>query len=322
MLNLFHSIFGSDATAAHYPDALVREATERAVDATDPWLRGLTGYRRKLRQAVVHAIDHVIALVDQLEAPLELSRDNYGGDDRLRLFFISPEQLDNLLRTDPALAEFRRQQDPVTQPVWALLAMACEQRRVFGADLVGETVVRDVAQITVSMAGHRLLDPTLDLAETSRMLKRRAFDHILTLALARVVAAQEAREELERCRSLLQAKHEALERAGWSFDTPGSNSSRQVADLHRQLEEIEEQLATLGGDDRSLEKHLEILAGVLASAERQLWSQPLPMIVDRMGIRRNVATDDAPELVLTELHNAAGRRLVVQLVRIPPLRPA
>ena len=70
MLRLFKSIFQKDDAPGRYPDSLVREAIERAVDGTDPWLRGLSGYRRKLRPAVVAAIDHVIALVDGLQPPL------------------------------------------------------------------------------------------------------------------------------------------------------------------------------------------------------------------------------------------------------------
>jgi hypothetical protein len=52
MLRLLHSIFGSEQKGS-YPESLVREAIERAVEGTDPWLRGVSGYRRKLRPAVM-----------------------------------------------------------------------------------------------------------------------------------------------------------------------------------------------------------------------------------------------------------------------------
>jgi hypothetical protein len=313
MLRIFHSIFGGEAE--RYPEELIKAAIERAVDGTDPWLRGLSSYSRKLRPAVLHAIDHVVSLVDQLEEALELSRKNYGSDPLLRLFFISTGQMDTLLQTDPALTGFRREG---TQPTWALLAMECEQRRTFGVDLQGDTLVRDVAQVTVGMANHRLLDPAAELSETLRLLKRRAFDHLLSLALARIVTVEQGREELLNRRTLLQSKHDLLEGSGWGFSDSTLAVPSQLDDVHRQLEEIEKQLLEFGGDDRYLEKHLEILTGVLANAEHQLWSEPLSLIVDRMGIKRSTATADAPELPLMELHNAAGRRLVVRLVKIPP----
>jgi hypothetical protein len=318
MLRLFHSIFGDASGTDRYPEALIRNAVERAVDGTDPWLRGLSGYRRKLRPAVLHAIDHIVAMTDSLPPPVELSRTGYGNDPHLRLFFTSAEQLDGLLKNDPALVAFRRTAAQADQQVWALLTMTCERRGTFGVDLLGETLVRDVPQVTVSLGSHRLLDPTADQAETRRLLKRRAFDHLLTLALGRITAVEDVREDLLRRRTLLQAKHDMLEGSSWGFTHPARETPLPLAEVHRQLDDIEAQLLEFGGDDRYIEKHLEILADVLAHAERQVWLQPLRLIVDRMGIQRSIPSPDAPELELTELHNAAGRRLIAQMVKIPP----
>jgi hypothetical protein len=317
VLKIFHSIFGTDRNAAHYPEALVKAAIERAVDGTDPWLRGLSGYRHKLRPAVLQAIDHVVGMVDRLEPPLELSKENYLVDPLLRLFFISTDQLATLLRTDPILNEFRRDPGENDQPVWALLAMECEQRGIFGVGLQGDMLVRDVAQVTVGMTNHRLLDPTPALSETSRLLKRRAFDHLLALALARIIATQDVRENLLNYRTLLQAKLDYLQRGSWGFSDPGREVPLPVAELQGKLDDIETQLLKYGGDDHYIEKNLEILTGVLGEAQQQLWGEPLTLIVDRMGIKRSTATDDAPTLHLTELHNAAGRRMIIRLVKIP-----
>lgn len=318
MLRLFHSIFGAATETERYSEKLVRAAIERAVDGTDPLLRGLAGYRNKLRSAVLHAIDHVVAMVDGMQTPLELSQESYGRDSQLQLFFISGEQMENVLQADPAMVAFRGEAGHASRPVWALLVMECNQRQTFGVDLLGEMIVRDVPQVTVSMSGHRLLDPSVDLSETRRLLMRRAFDHLLTLALARIAAVQDVRDDLVRRRTLLQAKHDALDRSGWGFSDPSRELSPRDADLHRQLDDIEMKLLEVGGDDGYLEKSLEILIDVLANAERQLWVQPLPLIIDRMGIRRDKATNDAPELVLRELHNAAGSRLVARMVMVPP----
>lgn len=318
MLRLFHSIFGAEKAPEHYPETLVREAIERAVDATDPWLRGLSGYRRNLRPPVLHAIDHVVALVDGMQDALDLSRQRYDDDPELRLFFISAEQMDQVLVADPVLTAFHGEAGHPAQPVCALLTMECEQRQAFGFEQQGEMIVRDVAQITVGMSGHRLLDPATDQNETRRLLKRRAFDHLLTLALARIAAIQEVREDLVQHRTLLQSKLNYLQRGDWGFGGHGRDVPAPVAELQQKLDAIETQLAEVGGDDHYLEINLAILVDVLANAEKQLWAEPLPLIVDRMGIRRNRASADVPELVLTELHNKAGRRLVARLVRLPP----
>jgi hypothetical protein len=296
---------------------VIDKAVERAVDGTNPWLRGLAGYRRKLRPAVLHAIDHIVAMANSMQTPLELSREAYGRDPQLRLFFISSGQMEQVLRADPELAAFRAVAGNAHRPAWAQLIMKCEQRRAFGADLIGETVVRDVAQVTVSMSGHRLLDPAADLAETRNHLMKRSYEHLLKLALARIAAVEDVREGLMQQRTLLQAKHDALECAGWGFCDP-SAPSVQDDELHRQLDDIEKQLLEVGGDDAYIEKDLEILIDVLSNAEHQLWVDTLTLIVDRMGIRRNAASADAPELTLRELHNAAGLQLIARMVMVPP----
>jgi len=317
MLRIFHALFGASSGNEHYPEEMIDAAIERAVDGTNPWLRGLMGYRRKLRPAVLHAIDHIVALANSMQTPLELSREAYGREPQLQLFFISSEQMEQVLRADPALAAFRAVAGNANQPAWAQLVMKCEQHRAFGADLIGETVVRDVPQITVSMSEHRLLDPTADLTETRNHLMKRSYEHLLKLALARIAAVEDVREDLVQQRTLLQAKHDALMHTGWGFSDPDESSPQDV-ELHRQLGEIEKQLLGVGGDDAYIEKDLEILINVLSNAEHQLWVDSMTLIVDRMGIKRNIASDDTPKLVLRELHNAAGLQLIARMIKVPP----
>jgi len=316
MLRIFQLLFGANAEHERYPEEMVDAAIEQAVDATNPWLRGLTGYRGKLRPAVLHAIDHIVALANSMQTPLELSRSSYGRDPQLQLFFISSEQMEEVLRADPALAAFRADVGNANRPAWAQLVMKCEQHRAFGVDLFGETIVRDVPQVTVSMSEHRLLDPTADLAETRNHLMKRSFQHLLKLALARIAAVEDVREGLVQQRTLLQAKHDALECTGWGF-CDQSEATLQEDELHRQLDDIEKQLHEVGGDDAYIERDLEILIDVLSHAEHQLWVDSLTLIVDRMGIRRSTASADAPELVLRELHNAAGLQLIARMVMVP-----
>ena len=71
MLKLLQSIFGG-VTEGNYPKSLVTAAIERAVDGTDPCLRAISGYKKKLRPAVLRSIDHVVSLVDRLPVPIVL----------------------------------------------------------------------------------------------------------------------------------------------------------------------------------------------------------------------------------------------------------
>jgi hypothetical protein len=191
-----------------------------------------------------------------------------------------------------------------------------EQRGTFGVELLGDTMVRDVPQVTVSFANHRLLDPTGNEGETRRLLKRRAFDHLLSLALRRMVAVKEIREGLDNRRTLLQAKLEVLQRGNWGFDLGTPQKPANIVDLEAQLDQIEAQLQRVGSDDQAMVVALGLLADVLGRPQEHLWGERATLVVDRMGIKRAVASDVAPELELQQLHNAEGRSIVMTLVEI------
>jgi hypothetical protein len=154
------------------------------VDGTDSRLRALPGYRKQLCTPVVHAADHVIALVDSLPAPLAVSRSTYSDDPRLRVLFASADRMLEVFGQDNVLNEFRSRAGDAG-PVTVLLLAERVEKQVFGMELAGDMVRRDVAQVAVNFRGHRLVDPAASEDETRRLLKRRAFDHLLSLALTR-----------------------------------------------------------------------------------------------------------------------------------------
>ena len=314
MLRLLQSILGSDRdpASAHSPELITR-ALERAVDATDSRVRALSGYQKKLRPAVVHAVDHVFELVDGLPAPLDITR-SCGTDPELTAWFASPEHLHEVLERDATLGEWRNScAASSASRVVMLLIMRLEERHVLGLALQGDAVQADVAQTRVSFDGHRFLDPSGAEDETRRLLKHRAYDHLLTLALSRIAGAAEARSELTRERDLLRRKRAAMAGGSWGFEAAPARPLGP-ADLERRLEEVESELARLGVGSGLLPAHLDTLVEVLSHAENYLWAARTRLVVDRMGVKQLQATAFAPEIELTMLHSAVGQSHVVRLV--------
>lgn len=320
MLKLFQSIFdlvgGGNKARGRYPEALIEMAIDRAVDGTDPRIRALPGYRKRLRAPVIHAADHVIALVDSLPEPVAATRKAFAGDSRLAALFASAEHLREVFAGDAALGEFR-DRHPGCERVTSLLVAERHEKNVLGMELDGELLKREVAQVAINFRSHRLVDPDTDEAEMRRQLKRRAFDHLLSLALARITEIQGERAGLNRQRDLLRRKLSALQHGGFDFDAAGGERP-DPEKLQAELDDIEAQMSALGVDDRALSAHLDIVAGLLAEAERQFWGEELVLHLDRMNIRRDPQDGTAREIRLQELHNARGRRLVMLLVSIDP----
>jgi hypothetical protein len=317
MLKLFQSIFTGGKDHGRYPESLIEAAIERAVDGTDARLRTMPGYRRRLHAPVIHAADHVIAMVDSLPDPLVADSDSYGADARLATVFASAERMQEVFGNDPLLGEFRKSHPAGEGRVTALLLAERVEKNVMGMELNGELLRRDVPQVAVSFRGHRLVDPADSEEETRRQLKRRAFDHLLSLALLRVTEVQSERADLSRQRDLLRRKLRDVERGGWNFAAAGAESV-DPAGLQADIDEVEGQLEALGADQHVLGAHLDIVCGLLADAEKQFWAEDISLCLDRMNIRRDAQDTSAREVGFQELHNARGARLVMLLLSIAP----
>lgn len=317
MLKLLQSIFGGQEAPGRYPDSLIEMATERAIDGTYPRLRALPGYRKQLRAPVIKAIDHVIALVDGFPPPVPAFSTHYSTLPLLSALFVSPEQMRETLGNDPALSEFR-DSHPGGEPVTALLLADCREKNTLGMAMEGDMLRRDVAQVTVSFSQHRLLEPEQHEAEARRLLKRRAFDHLISLALGRIGDAKCERVELKQQRDLLRSKLGILQRGGWSF-AGSSGEGGDNAELQAELETVEKQLAGLKVDDHNLTGQLDILSDVLDQAERNLWREPVELHLDRMNVKCDAGNPDARTIRFDELHNALGIKAAMLLVTVNPV---
>lgn len=315
MLKLFQSIFGGSEKHGAYPESLIEMATERAVDGTDPRLRGLPGYRKRLRAPVIHAIDHVIALVDSMSAPLPAASSDYASDPRLMAMFASAGDMLETFGKSKALKDYRESHADSGKRVTALLVAERAEKNVLGIDLAGDIIRREVAQVAVNFHNHRLLDPAETEEECRRLLKRRAFDHLLSLSLLRITEAKGERAELKHQNDLLRRKLKDLKMGGWDFEEE-SDARPEPAALQAELDEIERQLGELGADSDTLNRHLDIIADLLAESEKHFWSDSVELHVDRMNIQRSAEDASAHHIRLQELHNARGQQAAVLLVSL------
>jgi len=317
-MKLFQSIFGRGESVGRYPETLIEEATERAVDGSDPRLRLVPGYRKRLRKSVIHAIDHVIALVDGIPAPLTAGPGGYRNDFRLAALFASADEMLQTFSRDKALSEYLSgPEGQGAECVTTLLLARREERNILGMDLVGDQVRRDVAQVSVSFSGHHLLDPRTNEAECRRFLKRRAFDHLLALALAAITEARVERADLTRQRDLLQRRLRTLKRSGLTLERPEADRPDE-ATLQADLDAVTDQLEELGGDAGVLKAHLETVAERLEDAEHQLWSDEISLCLGPMNIRRDTDYPSVRQILLQELHTVRGERAVMLAVAISP----
>src|SRR6478609_907121 len=160
MFKLFENIFGiSDKQQdAVIPDSLIKMAIERALDGTDPRMRILPGYAKTLHDPVLHAIHHVIAMVDALPVAVQASKEAYEQNIVLGTVFTSAARMNDILAKDNHLCEYLATTSLKPDKTVGLLTLERHEKTSFGYALVDEKLMNDVQQTTVSFDEHRLLD--------------------------------------------------------------------------------------------------------------------------------------------------------------------
>ncbi|EGV33879.1 hypothetical protein ThidrDRAFT_0034 [Thiorhodococcus drewsii AZ1] len=317
-MKLFNSIFGhADETRGRYPEWLIESAIDRAVEGTDPRIKFVSGYRKRLRPAVIRSMDHVVALVDAFPEAVPIGRAEYSEDPRLGALFASADSMLDTLGRDKALRDYLGGPGVGSPCVTTLIMVDRVDRRGLGSELVDDRLQREVAQIRVSFSAHRLLDPTDSEQETRRHLKRRAFDHLLSLALRHISESQVERADLVRQRDLLYRKLSALEEGGWSFEPVGDHALDPSA-LQVELDGITQQLDALGPDTGLLATHLDLVTEVLDNPQKHLWTDGVELYLDAMNLLRHPQDPSARHIQLQEIQNERGRKAIILLVSLRP----
>ena len=319
MLRFLSSLFKTTAEQTDGLDeALIETAIEREVAGTDPRIRAIRQYRKRLRLPVEKAIIHVISLVDTLPAPIEINPRTYSVDPRLHAFFISTNQLREVFRSSKTVRDYLTDKTtPLPEKVFGLLSMAMEERKVLGVELVDNTLRRDVMQVTVNFSNHRYVGPASNELNTRRELKKRAFDFLIAKALECITNERSKRRELDRQRHLLKRKHDAMKTGNWGLGAMLTDVECQrpdLAALEKEIEAIDKALGHIHTDNLGLVESLMCVAEALSHPAAWLASREICLRLDSMGIKiQDSSAALSKEIELTELFSSTGERRIVFL---------
>lgn len=327
MLQFLQSVFASrPERSGRYDRELIEAATERVVDGTDPRLRSISGYQTRLRDPVERSVDYIIGLVDALPAAIDMQPSRYGLDPYLRAFFASRQHLEEVIDSSRTLVDFvRNHTGPVPQAIFCGFGVEYEERRVLGVQMRGDMMERDVAQTAVNFGGHRLVTPADNEADARWELKKRGFDNLITTALQHLVSTRSRNSDLQQQRDLLRQKLRVLNKGNLALEpalASEADDHPKIAELEKQLAEIESELLRLGAGRQTLDDSLSEIVAVLGQPEEHLWVTPIELRMNQMGLKLDPdAAEPAIELHLTQVGTSTGLRRCVMVVQVPPPKP-
>jgi hypothetical protein len=273
-------------------DRLDEQDIERAIDIvieqTDPRLRFVRGYRRKLRKPVVRSLVYVDDLVTRIPGPFVISRKTYASDPQINGLFGSADDIETLFASNKMLQDFFRE-TPGCDQVCVPLAMLRREKRILGMTLSGDVVRRDVARTAVNYSGHRLgVICAESEAELRSKLQWRGIHTLAVTALENITRLKTRTAVLEEQRALLkmklrdvQAQHRGLDAVAGI--TPEDSQERQA--LEQRLEDTAQKLQQARTGVATLVDYLDQVCQVLNHPSRYLRVRRNSVTVDRMGIK-------------------------------------
>ena len=323
VLRLLQSLFSATPDpAGKFDPALIRAAIERVVDGTDPRLRMVRHYRKKLWTAVERSIEYVTELVDALPPPVEIRSHSFMTDHRLRALFTSTRHLQEILSFGNELHHYRQRIGGLPTDLYAMLRTERIEKTVLGIALEGNMIRRDVPQITVNFHNHHVAFPAGSETKTRREVKKRAFDYLIETALDRLVAVRTQKQQLEQQqRQLLQRKIKLLRGANTALEPlldPHTADLSTPASIDKRLREIEVELGRIRADSATLDDHLAKVVVTLREPEKHLRLDRVSMTLDHMNIKADkTSSRNTSMLTFDDVLLGKGRRITAMFIRFP-----
>ena len=132
---------------------MLDRALERVIDGTDSRIRLVPNYKRKLFKSILVALQYADRLVQQIPHTVDLDSRHYVDDPYIRALFPTIDSLRNVCHQSSELREFFGDIEHRDTPEgMGLLCMQKHEETVFGMELKGEHVVRDICQQRIGAA--------------------------------------------------------------------------------------------------------------------------------------------------------------------------
>lgn len=221
--------------------AMLDRALERVIDGTDSRIRLVPNYKRKLFKSILVALEYADRLVREIPHTIDLDSKHYVDDPYIRALFPTIDSLRKVCHQSSELRDFFSDIEHRDTPEgMVLLCMQKREETVFGMELKGEHVVRDICQQRITFEDHHLYSPAQDEGEARLGLKCCIFEGLVNNALANISSLRKRRLELETQQQMLNGRIRSQSRV----DMSSPNFHRLVRE-HSDLQQKQEQLKTI-----------------------------------------------------------------------------
>ena len=292
---------------------LIADTIELVVETVEPRVRLHARYRQKLEGCIRDSIAYLRSIGRERLEPVLLTRASWSNDPRVNAYFAAADDVSMCLgRSRELRAFFENPSNRDVPEAYALLGMKKEERAIFGMQLHGDMVERDVPQVAVSFSEHRLVAPSATLAATRLEIGRRIIRRLAQVALSRIVALDMKASDLQQRKAYLGTRMRLLNLARDGMEgvvKDPATIEEQIKAVERELNETVAQYIETKASLATLDGYIKHIDDVFSHPEQHLALTHTPLRVSRMGIK----VDDASlgpvnELTMVELRRGDSAR--------------
>jgi hypothetical protein len=310
-------------------DRVVSAAIESVVERIDPRIRLVGNYRRKLRPGVTHALEYANSIVEKVPGPIQVNGAAFSLDPRVHAFFASVDQLQRTLSLSRNARKFFDAPENTDRAnCFGLLVMDKRERNVLGAEVQGDMIQREVPQVMVSFAEHRILASSPTLADLKRSVMSRVFKDLIACTVEKILHAQHRRRALESQQNRLalqlrmlesrtQGLEDALEEMEARDEEKISIVRQMLADTERVLQghELRSAAASFG----TFDDYLDQIDEVLNHPEHYFRLREESVRLNRIGIKTSATSCQvSDEIPFVAVELGRSLRCVAVLVEFAP----
>ena len=289
-------------------DPALLTAIERALSQVEPRLMQTSGYQAHYQKSVAHALAYASSLAALVPGPVEINRESYAKDALVHALFPSADFVTDAFCASRALQEYYHH-NPDADELYALMGMRRVEKTLLGMEYSGTLLQRDVVQSVVYFTSHTIENPASTEQQAREQVTLSFFDSLVGKVKNRV----EARRQEQRLK--LQEKDSLVARL-------------RAADVHtrsRLEAEFADMLANIQSDSGSQDfsHYQEDFEAILLHPEQHLRLDQTPIILDRMGVKReSIDLGQAESVLFNELIDFDRRNWTVAMVHCRNMRSA
>jgi hypothetical protein len=294
---------------------------ERAVDTIDPKMRAIARYDKKLKDPIKFALQFLRERVHEIPDGPEISKQSLVTDPRVRLFFKNADELQTSFSALEALGEHPSNVgQPGNMYTYVLLCMEKKEQSVFGTEMHGEIVKRDVQQTMVSFANPQLIAPSHTADGAREGFLRCAFDALLRKVTENIVSDNMEYKRLveQRTGVLNSLKNSPMGSANTGSKNTFSGSLGAAA--HPELQAINQQIARIKQEIDSPESHLDKAREVLNHPQEFISVTSSSVILNKNGVKMDHHSDEPGyKIEFAEIQIDKMYQRAAMVVRYPSL---